>query len=179
MNRVDTVSKAGNHVVSSNKAVLKTFLNSWKNGGKFKNEPYGFSQKNISRKKVKLFFGNFSYYYKLHFFRVFHWNFFSFSEDTKILFFNLSICELFLSIFWIFWQLLVEFLAGSFPILLERHKDTKKTKAHIIFWKIYWLKDSSRTANYFKLSLHFHLKIENLILENKIELPMSFISIEM
>ena len=115
----------------------------------------------------------------LHFFRVFHWNFFSFSEDMKILFFNLSICELFLSIFWIFWQLLVEFLAGSFPILLERHKDTKKTKAHIIFWKIYWLKDSSRTANYFKLSLHFHLKIENLILENKIELPMSFISIEM
>ena len=43
MNGVDTVSKAGNHVVSSNKAVLKTFLNSWKNGGKFKNEPYGFS----------------------------------------------------------------------------------------------------------------------------------------
>ena len=139
--------------------------------------PMVFLKKISPRKKMKLFFGHFSYY-KLHFPPAFHWNFFSFSEDMKILFFNLSICELFLSIFWIFWQLLVEFLACSFPILLERHKDTKKTKAHIIFWKIYWLKDSSRTANYLKLSLHVHLKLGNLILENKIVLPMSFISIE-
>ena len=59
MNIVDTVSKTGNHVVSSNKAVLKTFLNSWKNGGKFKNEPYGFSQKNISKKKDETVFWSF------------------------------------------------------------------------------------------------------------------------
>ena len=44
----------------------------------------------------------------------------------------------------IFWHI-------CFQLYWKDTRTQEKTKAHIIFRKIYWLMDSSRTANYFKL----------------------------
>ena len=132
MNRVDTVSKAGNHVVSSNKAVLKTFLNSWKNGGKFKMNPMVFLKKISPGKRWNCFLVIFhiiiSYIFSEYFIEIS-------SAFQKIWRFSSSICQ-FVNYFCQFFGFFDNFLLNFWQVRFQFYwKDTRTQKRprHISF----------------------------------------------